>query len=92
MDKLQQEYVRETGGVRSRGPNLQTVEERLIAGERPGRDLFSYSQSDKSGCDHVDHLAKLLYDSCRANTKPVQGMFFKKSSPNPSSITEYGYS
>ena len=70
--------MRETGGVRARRPNLQTVEERLIAGERPGYDKFSYSHSDRSSWDHVDHLANLLYDIRLANTKSVEGVFFKK--------------
>ena len=74
----EQTKIRQTGGARPRGPNLSTVEERLIAGERPGQDKYSFSQ-DTEGWDHTDYLAKLLLDIRRANTKSVQGVFYKKS-------------
>ena len=75
----QQERIKQTGGVRARGPNLRTVEQRLVNGERPGFDKFSFTQPDKTDWDHVDHLAKLLYEIRRANTKSAHGVFFKKS-------------
>ena len=74
----QQERIRQTGGVRARGPNLQSVEKRLIDGERPGFDKFSFESTDRTDWDHTDHLAKLLYEIRRANIKSVHGVFFKK--------------
>ena len=75
----EQDRIRQTGGVRARGPNLMTVEKRLIHGERPGSDKFSFKYTDRNDWDHVDHLAKLLYEIRRANTKSMHGVFFKKN-------------
>ena len=75
----QQEQIREHGGVRAQHPDLRTMEERLIVGERPGSDKFSFPHTNKTDWDHADYLAKLLYEIRRANTKSVHGVFYRKA-------------
>ena len=74
----EQDRIRQTDGVRARGPNLMTGK-RLIHGERPGSDKFSFKYTDRNDWDHVDHLAKLIYEIRRENTKSMHGVFFKKT-------------
>ena len=74
----QQEKVRELGGVRKRGPQFATVEERMTIGERTGSDKFSTSFPDKSLWDQVDHCAYAMFHICKVNTKRASGLFFNK--------------
>lgn len=74
----QQKLAHREHKPRPRGPGLDTVERRLIAGERDGSDIYSNPHSDETGWDQRDHLAKMIWAIKNANTKSVQGLFYGK--------------
>ena len=88
----QEEYVRETGGVRPRGPNLQTVEERLIAGERPGHNKSHIHNRIKEAGTMLTTRPSYFKISVVQIPNQCGACSSKRVSPNRTSITEYGYS
>ena len=73
----QQERARAQGSNRPRGVGLEHVEKRLLSGERPGQDKFSCRRPDKSNWDDIDHCALMLFEIREANTKSVEGLFYR---------------
>ena len=60
---------------------METVEKRLIVGERLGSAKFSDKFPDKNERDQTDHLACLLLSLRVCNTKAVNGLFLGKALP-----------
>ena len=75
----QQERARAEGSYRPRGVGLEHVERRLLSGERPGHDKFSCRRPDKSQWDDIDHCALMLFEIRDANTRSVEGIFYRKN-------------
>lgn len=64
----QQVLIREHNKPGQRGPNIDTVEVRMVAGESLGHDKFSNSHTDRSTWDQVDHAAALVCTNLLSTT------------------------
>ena len=74
----EQKRAQDLNTSRGRGINFDTVQERMLVGERLGSDKFSTDFPDKTNWDREDHCAYALFQICRANTKSAAGLFFNK--------------
>ena len=74
----QQKRAFQAGVSRGRGLTMETIEKRMLAGERPGSTKYSEAVPDKSTWDSADYCAFMIYHLKKDNLKNVNGLFYNK--------------